>query len=303
MHNLKDILLEIGYSNIIDSGRELRTRPIYRDSGNNTSLCIKKSDGRFFDYSANISGSFEDLIKLSLNLKTITEAQDWLGNKLSNSDLFIRAEKPLIKQPRILNKQDLSLIEPDHQYWNDRGISDETLNTFGGGVMRQGKLKDRYVFPIFNRKKELVGFAGRDIKSNPGPNRPKWKHIGDKSKWKYPLQSNISVLQELREVIILESVGDMLALWECGIKNTIVTFGVNISVELLNLFIKLNLSKMTVSFNNDSDNNNVGNLAADKAKNKLLKYFDKQQVSVKLPNKNDFGDMSVEEILLWKKTS
>ena len=60
---------------------------------------------------------------------------------------------------------------------------------------------------------------------------------------------------------------------------------------------------MTVSFNNDSDNNNVGNLAADKAKNKLLKYFDKQQVSVKLPNKNDIGDMSVEEILLWKKTS
>ena len=60
---------------------------------------------------------------------------------------------------------------------------------------------------------------------------------------------------------------------------------------------------MTVSFNNDSENNNVGNLAADKAKNKLLKYFDKQQVSVNLPRKNDFGDMSVEEILLWKKTN
>jgi DNA primase len=94
----------------------------------------------------------------------------------------------------------------------------------------------------------------------------------------------------------------MLALWESGIKNTVVTFGVNISIELLNLFIKLNLKKMIVSFNNDSGNNNVGNLAADKAKNKLLKYFDKRQVSVNLPQKNDFGDMSVEEILLWKKT-
>lgn len=302
MNSLKDILLEIGYSNIIDSGREFRTRPIYRDSGNNTSLCIKKSDGRFVDYSANISGSFEDLIKLSLNLKSIAEAQDWLGNKLPNSGLFIQVEKPLIKQPRILNKQDLSLIIPKHQYWNERGISSETLNTFGGGIMEKGKLKDRYVFPIFNRKKELVGFAGRDVKSNPGPNRPKWKHIGDKSKWKYPLQSNIKVLEELREVIIVESVGDMLALWESGIKNTIVTFGVNISIELLNLFIKLNLKKMTVSFNNDSGNNNVGNLAADKARNKLLKYFDKRQVSVNLPQKNDFGDMSVEEILLWKKT-
>ena len=46
MDNLKDILLEIGYSNIIDSGKEFRTRPIYRDSGNNTSLCIKKSNGK-----------------------------------------------------------------------------------------------------------------------------------------------------------------------------------------------------------------------------------------------------------------
>ena len=100
----------------------------------------------------------------------------------------------------------------------------------------------------------------------------------------------------------MESVGDMLALWECGIKNTIVTFGVSISVELLNLFIKLNMNKMIISFNNDSQNNNTGNIAAKNAENKLLKYFDRRQVSVNLPPKNDFGDMSPQETLLWKKT-
>ena len=114
-------------------------------------------------------------------------------------------------------------------------------------------MKNRYVFPILNGKKEIVGFTGRDIQTSSSSSRPKWKHIGDKSKWKYPLQANIRTLQELKEVIILESVGDMLALWECGIKNTIVTFGVNISVELLNLFIKLNMNKMIISFNNDSE--------------------------------------------------
>ena len=152
MDNLRDILLEIGYSNIIDSGREFRTRPIYRDSGNNTSLCIKKSDGRFVDYSANISGTFEDLIKISLNLKSKAEAQAWLGNKLPSAGFFHRVEKPLIKQPRILNKQDLSLLIPDHKYWNCRGVSDDTLTLFGSGVMREGRLKDSYVFRIFNRK-------------------------------------------------------------------------------------------------------------------------------------------------------
>ena len=62
------------------------------------------------------------------------------------------------------------------------------------------------------------------------------------------------------------------------------------------------MNKMIISFNNDSSNNSVGNIAADKAENKLLKYFNRQQVLVKLPPRNDFGDMSVEEILLWKKT-
>ena len=62
------------------------------------------------------------------------------------------------------------------------------------------------------------------------------------------------------------------------------------------------MNKMIISFNNDSSNNNAGNIAAKKAENKLLKYFNRQQVSVKLPPQNDFGDMSVEEILLWKKT-
>ena len=32
---------------------------------------------------------------------------------------------------------------------------------------------------------------------------------------------------------------------------------------------------------------------------KLRKYFDENQVEVKLPTKNDFGEMSKEEILEW----
>ena len=35
---------------------------------------------------------------------------------------------------------------------------------------------------------------------------------------------------------------------------------------------------------------------ADKTYRKLLRYFDKNQIKIKLPEKKDFGEMSVEEI-------
>lgn len=292
----KEVLLEIGYSNIIDNGRELRTRPIYRDSSNYTSLSIDKKTGRFKDFGGDIRGSFEELVKLSLGLKSISQAQKWLSGKYVFG--AVKAEKPKIKQPRKLNIGDLQTIDQDHSYWINRGISAETLDTFQGGVMKEGRFKNRYVFPIFNHKKELVGISGRDLQTSPNSMRPKWKHIGDKSKWKYPLQINSPLISSSKEVIIIESIGDALALWDCGCKNIVVSFGLDISVELLNLFIKFDLNRITISFNNDLDNN-AGNKAADKACKKLLKYFDKQQIAIKLPTKNDFGEMSKSEINEW----
>ena len=294
----KEVLLEIGYSNIIDNGRELRTRPIYRESSNYTSLSIDKKTGRFKDFGGDIRGSFEELVKLSLGLKTVGEAQKWLSGKYVFAK--VKTEKPKIKQPRKLNLEDLQTIEADHSYWVSRGISTETLETFQGGVMKEGRFKNRYVFPVFNHKKELVGISGRDLQASSGSMRPKWKHIGDKSKWKYPLQINSSLIYDSKEVIIIESIGDALALWDCGCRNIVVSFGLDISVELLNLFIKYDLNKIVISFNNDLDNN-AGNRAAEKAQKKLLKYFDTSQVSVKLPSKNDFGEMSKPEIQEWLK--
>ncbi len=49
------------------------------------------------------------------------------------------------------------------------------------------------------------------------------------------------------------------------IKNSIVTFGLDVSTEVLNSIIKADPDKIYVSFNDDSENNNAGNLAAEKA--------------------------------------
>ena len=101
-----------------------------------------------------------------------------------------------------------------------------------------------------------------------------------------------------KEIILIESVGDMLSLWEAGVRNSVVTFGISLNSHMIALLLKLNPNKIYIAFNNDS--NKAGNKAAREAYKKLVKFFDEDMLEIKLPSKNDFGCMSKKEILEWK---
>ena len=296
------MLYELGYSNISEYPREYRTRPKYRDSDNNTVLRIDKTTGRFVDFAENISGSFEDLVKLTLKMKTVDEAQKWVSSKgQSQGDTKIEIVKPEIKSPKVFNKTCLSKLVSNHMYWQSRGISEDTVSQFKGGIIGEGKMKNRYVFPIFDAKDRLVGVSGRYTKPIKYDSIPKWKHIGDKYAWKYPLFLNHKIIIKEKKVFLVESIGDMLSLWEAGVKNSIVTFGLDVSSTIMGVLLRFDLDKIYISFNNDSNKNSRGNFAAKKVEQKLLKHFDPNQIEVKLPTKNDFGDMDTKEIQSWVK--
>lgn len=300
--DFKSVLLDVGYSNIKDNGREFRMKPIYRDSSSGTVLSVRKDTGHFIDFSKQISGSFEYLIQLSMGLKNIEEARTVLKDKWSISGETKREHKPSVSSKKIFPSSYLEKIIPDHKYWEARGVSKDTLNLFKGGTVKNGTMANRYVFPIFNSKNELIGVTGRYIEKIPAEKSlPKWLHRGKTSEWKYPLQVNYSMIKKQKEIILIESIGDMLSLWEAGIKNTIVVFGLNISPSFLSLLIKLDPNKIFVSFNDDSDNNNAGNKAVKTAVKKLKSHFDPLQVKTAFPTKNDFGDMNLEEVLEWKE--
>ena len=296
--NYKDMLYELGYSNIMENAKEYRTRPIYRESDNNTVLRVNKQNGYFVDFAKNISGSFEDLVKLSLDLKSIEDVKSWV-TKHGGVSSDIEEAKPTIRTQKTFPKSVLAKLFPDHSYWIARGVSEYTVSQFRGGIVREGKMANRYVFPIFDAKENLVGVAGRDLISS--DRRPKWKLIGDKSQWKYPAFLNHEELKGSKSVIIVESIGDMLALWDCEVKNVCVAFGLDVGPALLKLFLRYDMERVIVSFNNDSENNEAGNLAAKKAEKKLLRYFDRSQISIALPTRNDFGEMSRDEIIKWVK--
>lgn len=298
MMNVKDILLDLGYSNIVEGPRDYRMRPIYRESDNNTVLSVKKDTGRFIDFSKGISGSIEDLIKLSLNLKNVEDVKKWVSQRNISIDKK-EIERPTINTQKTFDREMLLKLKKDHSYWINRGIPEDVVSQFEGGVASSGKMAGRYVFPIFNKYDQIVGFSGRDILGR--SEVPKWKHIGNKSFWCFPAKLTLKAIKSKKEVFIVESIGDALALYNAGIDNFIVSFGLEISTAIINFLLKVDVSKIRICFNDDSENNSAGNEASEKAYNKLTKFFDRNQVVINLPSKNDFGEMTTEEITEWKR--
>ena len=293
--NVYQILTDLGYK-LKDYGKEYRTKPLYRDSDNDTVLKIYKDSGYWFDFKENISGDFNSLITMTLKLEDPNKAKEWLKDKNFSFNRPIENSKPLLKSNKKFDIDILKNLELNHEYWNKRDISDEILNEFKGGIAKAGKMKNRYVFPIFNST-NIIGFSGRDITNK---SKIKWKHIGEKNDFLYPLFLNSKIIEEQKEVVLIESIGDMLSLWQAGIKNTLVTFGTNLSLSILNYCLKIDPKKIYISLNNDSDKNNAGNIGAEKIHARLKRYFDEKQIKISLPNKKDFGEMNKEEILQWK---
>jgi hypothetical protein len=291
------ILTDLGYQ-LKDCGKEFRTKPLYRDSDNDTVLRIYKDTGNWVDFKENISGDINSLVNLTLKLESPIKAQEWLKNKNFVIAPSIQNQKPVIKSTK---KFDLSLLlklENDQSYWVKRKVNEDALSEFKGGVAKAGKMKNRYVFPIFDINNNIIGFSGRDITNK---SKIKWKHLGEKNDFLYPLFLNSEVIQNQKEVILVESIGDMLSLWQAGIKNVLVTFGTNLSLGILNYCLKTDMKKIFISLNNDSAKNMAGNIGAEKAQARLSRYFDKNQLIIALPSKKDFGEMSIEEILQWKQ--
>tara|TARA_R100001163_G_scaffold60127_1_gene49203 strand:- start:1368 stop:2270 length:903 start_codon:yes stop_codon:yes gene_type:complete len=292
---IKDVLTEIGYK-LRDCGKEYRAKPLYRESDNPNVLCIKKSNGVWFDFKTNKFGNLEELVQITLKLKDINEAKDFIKNKFNFTTTKVEKEK--IKSQQIFSKENLNQIIPDYKYWNRRGVNSDTLKLLESGVMTDGKMKNRYVFPIFDKMNRLIGAAGRDVTNF---SSIKWKLIGEKSLWVYPFKNNNQFIREKKSVFLVESIGDMLALWEAGIKNTLVLFGLTASSKIKQVLMYLSLENIYISLNNDENQTGAGNKAAQKIRRDLLNYFDEEQLHIHLPSSNDFGCMKTSEILEWKK--
>lgn len=204
-----------------------------------------------------------------------------------------------IKQDIIYPEDVLSRLLPMYEYFETRGITKDTQKLFKVGFAMSGTCRKRYVAPIYNQKMQIHGFWGRWFQQDSG-DKPKYKLVGRKTTFIWPWHLTEKFVKESGEVILVESPADVLWLYQHGIQNVLCLFGVTLSSKLLNYLVSLNLKRIIIATNNEPHNNNIGNEAAIKIKDKLLSFYDKDKVVIKLPMKKDFCEMSETELKQWQ---
>jgi hypothetical protein len=302
--SVEAILNDMGYT-LVSLGDHWRTSAVYRGGSNKMSVKIYKSSGVWIDFGVdNVPRAFSSLVYKTVNHLGLPK--DLLGRVPKSGEGSERSEPCRPSCEKIYDESILKKLVADYSFFLDRGVSKETVETYLCGVAVSGKMNGRITFPIFNQNSQIVGFCGRKLERE--SDRPKWKIIGKKSNWVYPafippFHETDNIIADSNAVLV-ESIGDSLVLAESGVKNNLVLFGLNVSDAIVSYLISKNVSNITIATNNDEDGEtNRGLLGAIRIFERLSHYFDIQQITIKLPLMNDFGEMQRNgmSISLWEE--
>jgi len=285
----KEALEDLGYT-LQDCGSHWRSNAIYRSGKNKTALIIYKDTGVWKDFGAdNEAKPFTALVRETLKTEDPKAIQKYVDYIPRSPDLAKKVEEK-IEMEKIYPKSSLEKLLPIRTFYNQRGISNETQKIFQCGYAGNGKMYRRIVFPIYDLNNQIHGFSGRTVID--GENIPKWKHMGRKTDWIYPHHLAHDNIEKSGEVILVESIGDCMALYEAGFNNVLMLAGLDISSKVMSYLNSFDLDRIIVAMNNDKDKEtNSGGIATIKTVAKLSQIYDLDRICVNPPLANDFGDM------------
>lgn len=297
MSEVRNILENLGYRlKDIGAGR-YQTSAIYRNGDNPQALLINPN-GSFVDFvDGSNSGSFKKLIALTLG-KSYKEVDRYLKNKKYEEVSNEREEVDLSNTyPSVYPSRDFfGKLEEDNSYWVNRGIPEKLVKHLRGGVVKQreSRLFNRFVIPMYARDGQtILGFAARALWPVEKGKGAKWKLLGAKKYWEWPLFLTEKYIREQNEIVICESAGDFLALSAAGIKFCVAPIGIASFEKLTSLCIEFDPKRIIIAFNNDQKSQ-AGNKAALNLQKCLLNFFNKDKIKVAWPTKyNDMGDAAL----------
>lgn len=293
-----EVLQTLNYP-IQDFGSYIRTRAIYRGGDSPNTLKVWKDSGWCKDYAEDKGFSLYDLVAKTIgttNPKTILEIIN------CEKQPAIYCPRPKFLMAKTYDPKCLERLLPNYSFYEKKNISAETQKLYKMGYATTGQMFQRLTFPVFDEHQQIVGFSGRHIYWTEESNSPKWKHVGRKESWVYPY--NVFKPEKIINPILVESIGDSMALSENGIFDHLVTFGLDCSATLLSFLLAQNPETITISTNNDNQKaENTGKLAAIKTLIKLSSVFPVDMLRIKLPTLNDLGEMQEkgENLVDWQK--
>ena len=289
MNQYQQSLEKLGY-NLQDCGSHWRSRAIYRNGKTNTSLIIYKDSGVWKDFGLdNQAKPFRALVKETLKTEDPRVLKQYFSDT-QESYTSPKSKEEKIEMEKIYPESYLNKLLPMKTFYEKKGISSETQDKFKCGYAGGGKMYRRIVFPIYDLDNQIHGFSGRTIVN--GDNIPKWKHMGRKTNWIYPHHLSHDNIEKSAEVILVESIGDCMALYQAGFKNVLMLAGLDISNKMISYLNTFNLERIIIATNNDKTKEiNSGALASIKVASKLSAVFDLSLIKINPPVCNDFGDM------------
>jgi len=207
--------------------------------------------------------------------------------------------EPVLEREEIYPDSILTGLLRDYTYWTNRGIPQEVISQFEGGVALKGKMKNRYCFVLRNDNNQIHGFDGRYIykireASGDFKETPRWKKLGDKSKFLFDRKNVEAAVKKHGKVILVEGIGCVLALRKTGITYALPIFGTSPSSHLLGKLISWNPGKIVISLNNEKSK--IGLVASQKIRAKLLQFFNEEKITIRLPDEKDWLDCSEEQL-------
>ncbi|MBI1783613.1 toprim domain-containing protein [Candidatus Sumerlaeota bacterium] len=150
-------------------------------------------------------------------------------------------------RPRVINAPldfELKGLDPNHPYLQKRGISAETIRTFGLGYCSRGLMSGRIAIPLRNTEGYLIGYAGRVVDDAlVDEKNPKYRLPGSREKegTVYEFSSGAFLFNANRieapaeDLIVVEGFFSVFHLHQLGWTNVVALMGSACSPEQASL--------------------------------------------------------------------
>lgn len=208
-------------------------------------------------------------------------------------------------------------LEIPSPYFLKRGLSEKILKQYHIGDCLSQDVKNpmynRAVIPVMNSPKTMIGATGRSkfdqckkCETWHGGTCPLLKFSAEFAKWRhnnsFPAEEYLfnyfeakPFIEKSKTLIIVEGPVDCLRLIQCGIKNVVALFGVNLSDQQSILIESSGAHNIVLMLDKDK----AGELGIQEIKKMLYKSF--RVFIPDLPKKDpgELTDKEIEELKLW----
>lgn len=191
------------------------------------------------------------------------EAKSFLSPASSPpAEVFFAGNKPL--------GFELKHLDAAHPYLTERGLTPETIATFGLGFCAKGSMTGRIAIPIHDDLAQLVGYAGRWPGSPPeGTSKYKFPAEFKKSHVLFNLHRAILLAYD-QPLVIVEGFFDVIKLWQNGIQHAVAIMGCSLSPAQETLLLNVTDSQSKILLMMDEDD--AGRAAAEQIEERLTPH-------------------------------